>query len=441
MPTLKKELSLFGLTMIAIGSCIGSGIFMTPAKIAAELPDPTWIIAVWILGGIVALTGALTFAELGGLFPKAGGVYVFLKEAYGSLVAFLYGWVILMVITTGAIAALSVTFAQYLDSLLGFGEQFQIGVAMIAIVIVTAVNVLGVKTGEFFSNLFTTLKLLGILLIIILGILWAAPAEGLFESSTNTEKSLSSAFALALIGVLWSYGGWHHTSYLAGEAKNPKRDIPRAMIFGALIVTLTYVLSNIAYLNMLPIEQIAASDAVATDAVKTIIPNAAIMIALLIAISTFGTTGIYTLTAPRIYFAMAKDGVFFKRLAKLHPTYGTPMFAIILQSTWAIVLLRYWGTFYDLISYVVFMDWVFMTLAASSIFIFRQKMKTAERPYKTLLYPITPLIFIAISLWFIGSTLIGQPVQAIAGIVILLLGLPIYFYFKKNKKNGTDTKA
>lgn len=434
MPQLKKELSLFGLTMIAIGSCIGSGIFMTPAKIAAQLPDPNWIIGVWILGGVVALTGALTFAELGGLFPKAGGVYVFLKEAYGSLVAFLYGWVILMVITTGAIAALSLTFAKYLDSVLGFGEEFQLGAAIISIVLVTAVNVFGVKTGEFFSNLFTVLKLLGIFLIIALGILWAAPAEGLFETEINPEKSLSSAFALALIGVLWSYGGWHHTSYLAGEAKNPKRDIPRAMIFGALVVTLVYVLANVAYLNMLPIDQIANSEAVATDAVQTIIPNAAIIIALLIAISTFGTTGIYTLTAPRIYFAMAKDGVFFKGLSKLHSTYGTPMFAIVLQSAWAIVLLLFWGTFHDLITYVVFMDWVFMTLAAISIFLFRKKMKDAERPYKTVLYPITPLVFIAISLWFIVSTLIGQPEQALAGIIILGLGLPVYFYFIKKQK-------
>lgn len=434
MAKLKKALTLYGLTMIAVGSCIGSGIFLTPSSIAKELGSPSLMLFVWFIGGVVALTGALTFAELGGMFTGSGGVYVYLKKAYGDLVAFLYGWSIFTVITSGAIAALALAFARYIDFLIPLGEQGMLVVAIFAIIIVTLINIKGVKIAELFASSFTTMKLLGILLIIAIGF------AGYFSWSSFTpdftiQSTTSKSFAGALIGVLWSYGGWHHASYLAGEAINPQKTIPKAMMLGALVVTITYLLINLAYIFLLPIGEMATSKAVAADAIGNIFGWGGLFIAILIAISTFGTAGIYTLSAPRIYFAMARDGVFFDFLTKVHPVWRTPVNAILLQSAWAIVLLLFWGTFENLITYVVFMDWIFMTLAAASIFTFRKSMPDVERPYKTIGYPIIPLIFIVISIWFLVYTLVGKPDQAYAGLGLTGIGVLLYFVFKNTQKD------
>lgn len=437
MTKLKKELTLFGLTMVAIGSCIGSGIFLTPSGIAKDLQSPSLVLIVWAIGGVVALTGALTFAELGGMFTGSGGVYVYLKKAYGNLAAFLYGWCIFTVITSGAIAALAIAFARYVDFIIPLGEMGRLFLAILAILLVTLINVRGVKLAEMFASLFTALKLLGILFIIMIGFI-AYFSWSDFQVDFSMQTTKPTLFASALIGVLWSYGGWHHASYLAGEAKDPQRTIPRAMMTGALVVTITYLLINLAYLFLLPINEIAGSTAVAADAVKNIFGWGGIFIAILIAVSTFGTVGIYTLSAPRIYFAMAKDGVFFEFLTKSHSKFGTPANAIYLQSAWAIMLLLFWGTFENLIHYVVFMDWIFMTLAAASIYIFRKKMPNANRPYKTVGYPIIPAIFILISVWFLVYTLFGKPNQAIAGLALCGLGVLVYFFFKRPKTDFDD---
>lgn len=436
MTGLKKELSLFGLTMVAVGACIGSGIFKTPAQIAAHLQDPTFILGIWTLGGLVALCGALTFAELGGMFPGAGGLYVYLKKAYGDLVAFLYGWVTLLVITSGAIAALSLVFAEYIGFLIPqLGHTGVRMLAVFAILIATAINILGAKLSETFANIFTILKLLGIGALVLIGVYFAISSGGELDWSAEPHRplGLSAALALAFVGVLWSFGGWHHVSYLAGEAINPKRTVPFAMVLGALIVSITYLLSNIAYLFLLPMEELMQSSAVAADALEKILPAGGILIAILIAVSTFGTIGIYTLSAPRIYYAMARDGLFFKKLAEVHEHYGTPIYAIMLQSLWAIILLVFWETFENLITYVVFIDWVFFVLVGLAIFVFRTKIPNADRPYRTFGYPIVPLIFVLIALWFLASTLISKPIQAIAGLILLGLGLPVYWLFKNSK--------
>jgi APA family basic amino acid/polyamine antiporter len=433
---LKKQIGLYGLTMIAVGSSIGSGIFITPSDIASLLGSGYEIILVWVIGGVVALTGALTFAELGALFPKAGGIYVYIREAYGSLLAFLYGWTILTVITSGAIAALSIAFARYVSVLVPLDQRGIQIVAFTAIVVVTGINVIGVKIAELFSSVFTTLKLVGILAVVCVGI---TLGNYLSVDAQNIGLTMSgnSTFALALIGVLWSYGGWHHASYLSAETKNATRTVPRAMIIGAIIITVMYVTTNLAYLSLLPIDQISTSRAVASDALMQVLPSGAILIAVLIAISTFGTAGIYTLSAPRIYFAMSRDKCFFKGLSRIHPRFKTPVNAVLVQSGWSIILLFFWGTFERLITYVVFMDWIFLTLSAMSIFIFRRKMKDRDQSlYKTNFYPIVPLIFIGISSWFIIHTMIGRPEQAIAGLILLGIGLPVYFYFRKVEKDS-----
>jgi APA family basic amino acid/polyamine antiporter len=431
MAELKKELSLYGLAMVAIGSCIGSGIFLTPSQIAGYLPSPLLILLVWALGGVITLTGALTFAELGAMFPQAGGVYVYLKEAYGGLLGFLYGWVYLAVITSGANAALSIACAYYLAFIFPLNQTGMILTAIGALAVVTIINILRVKAAEIFTNLFTGAKLMGIGAVILLGLIFGRAEFGLVSSGSKHETgNLLSAFGLALIGVLWSYGGWQHASFVAGEARDARRMIPRAMVIGALVVAVVYLLTNLAYLFLLPVEAIAGSQSLAAEAVSTVLPFGGTLIALLIAVSTFGTLGIYTLSAPRIYYAMAKDGLFFKKLAYVHPRFHTPVNAILVQSAWAVVLLLFWGTFEDLITYVVFTDWIFFGLTAVGIFVFRRTRKDLPRPYRTLGYPWTPLIFVAITFLFVTNALIAKPVHAWAGLILIAIALPFYFFFK-----------
>lgn len=435
MTELKKELSLYGLIMVAVGSCIGSGIFLTPSQIAGHLPSPVLILLVWALGGIITLTGALTFAELAALFPQAGGVYVYLKEAFGDVFGFLYGWAYLLVITSGANAALAIACAYYLAFIFPMSQTGITLTAISALVIVTVINILRVKAAEVFSNIFTGLKLLGIAAIILIGLLFGRNEVELFAGAeVSSPGNFWAALGLALIGVLWSYGGWQHASFVAGEARDAKKMIPRAMIGGAVIVAVVYMLANLAYMFLLPVNEIAASDSLAADAVSRVLPFGGILVAVMIAVSTFGTLGIYTLSAPRIYYAMAKDGLFFKKLAWVHPRFRTPVFAILVQSFWAVVLLLFWGTFEDLITYVVFTDWIFFCLTAVGIFVFRRRLKDHPRPYKTLGYPVVPLIFISITFLFVVNALIAKPVHAWAGLIFLLLALPVFYYFKKIRK-------
>ena len=434
---LKQKLTLFDMTMIAIGSTIGSGIFLTPSIIAKALPSPKWIILVWIVGGLLSLSGALTFSELGAMMPRAGGVYVYLSRAYGGLVGFLYGWAYFLVVNTGGIAALAVAFSTYFAYFVPLSPVGIKTFAICGILLVTVINVLGVKYGAIFSDLFTVLKLLGIAGVVIIGIGWGSVRTTDFSAPLpHLPHGLGSALALAMVGVLWSTGGWQHATFTAGEAKDAKRTLPVAMILGTIAVTVIYFLTNIAYMFLLSPSRIAASERVAADAVQVVLGSfGGTIISLAIFISAFGTTGIYTLTAPRIYYAMASDGLFFRKVAEVHPKCHTPAFAIIFQSVWAIVLILFWGTFENLISYVVFTDWIFFGLTAASIFIFRRRFPDAERPYRTLGYPLTPLFFIAISAWFVLNTLVEKPAQAWAGIGFLLVGIPVFYFWKNKSKD------
>jgi APA family basic amino acid/polyamine antiporter len=435
MTKLAKELTLYGLLMVAIGSCIGSGIFVTPSEIARLLPSSTLILLVWALGGIITLTGALTFAELGSLFPFAGGIYVFLREAYGGWLGFLYGWAYLLIITSGSIAVLALAFSYYLSVFIPMNETWKIATSIIAIIILTTLNILRAKFGEIFSNIFTGLKIAGILIIIGVGFLYGNSDLSFknFPSFSLSTFGLSS-FGVALTGVLFSYGGWQHATFLAGETGNPSRNVPIAMITGALVVTLIYLLANTGYMLLLPVETIVTSAKVAAEAVSAVLPFGGILVAGIIAISTFGTMGIYTLSAPRIYYAMAADGLFFKGIASVHPKFKTPVNAILVQSAWAIVLLLFWGTFENLITYTVSIEWIFFTFAAAGIFIFRKKLKHRERPYKTFGYPVTPVIFILINIWFIINITIRKPLHMGIGIIFLLLGVPVYLFFKSKNQ-------
>ena len=442
MTQLKQKLTLYGLTMIAVGSCIGSGIFVTPAQIVSAVPNATLVLAVWALGGVIALTGALTFSELGGMFPKSGGVYVYLKEAYGDMVGFLYGWVILLVINTGALAGLCVAFAEYMKIFVpGMEEDTKTAIAAITMLVLTGINILGVNVSQGLSNLFTGLKLLAIAGIIIAGFLFFDPAKVQLDFSLgqNVPDNLTTAMLTGLIGVLFSVGGWHHASYVAGEAKDAPRTVPRAMFLGVLIVMTTYLLVNLAYMFLLPLDTIANTPRVAGDAIATLAPWGGKAVAVAIAISIFGTISIYTMSAPRIYFAMAEDGIFFKQLAFVHPRWRTPVTAMLVQVVWAMVVLLFFrGLFEEIITFVTFMDIAFMGLAGAAIFVFRKKKKEAERPIRAWGYPVIPLIFVIISAAFALNTLFEKPWQALPGLGLLAIGVVVFLVFKNNQKIGKE---
>ena len=424
---LKKQISLYSLTMIAIGSSIGSGIFRTPSEIAQYLPSEGLMISVWILGGVIALCGALTFAKISSVFTQVGGFYVFLKEAYGNWLAFLYGWSMLLVINTGSLAALSLVFTSYLKVFIPLSEQAELLIAILAIALLTLMNIFGVKFGSIFASIFTSAKLLGIASVIVIGLFFGINTDYNFINTSFSENannlSLISAFGLALIGVSFSYGGYQHATFIAAEVKDANKIVPKAMIFGIVIVCVAYLTINLAYLKLIPIHQIASSGSVASDAISTVWLFGGKFISFLIILSVLGTIGIYILTAPRIYFAMAEDKLFFSKFAEIHPIYKTPMWAIVFQSLWTILLLIFWKTFANLITYVVFVDTAFFFLTAASYF------KLIKE--KSLFGKIAAIIFMAMSAFIVVNTLIEKPQQAIPGIIFLAVGSVFYLYFKK----------
>ena len=441
MSQLQRRLTLYGLTMIAVGSCIGAGIFATPGEIVAKFPHAGWVLIIWMIGGLVTLTGALTFAELGGMYPKAGGIYVYLKEAYGKLPAFLYGWVTLLVVNTGSLAALGLIFAKYLTFYVPLTEAAQVWVAISTIGGLTVLNIFGINTSQWIISVFTTTKLLALMVVVVLASMLRDQTshEHVWTLSENLPDNWPSLLLTALIGVLWSFGGWHHATYLAGETRHPQRNVPRAMLLGALIVTLTYVLTNLAYLWLLPLETIAGTERVAGDALEAVLDGGGKAVALLIGVSVFGTIAIYTMSAPRIYFAMARDGVFFEQLARLNERFKTPANAMAAQAIWAIFLLLLWGKFHDLITYVTFIDIAFMTLAGLGIFLFRKREPDAARPYRAWGYPVIPGLYVLITCLFLINTLIEKPKQALAGIFVLGLGLLLYQFFKQKQEEELES--
>jgi len=369
MEKLERKISLYGLTMIAAGSCIGSGIFRSPSETASYLPYDSWLLVAWIVGGLIALAGALSLAELGAMYPQAGGVYVYLRKVYGDAAAFLYGWVSMIIIISGSLAALAIVFSSYVGSVISISEEGKLLLSIATIIVLSVLNIYGVKLGNIFSSIITTLKITGIIAIIVIGI--SMGHESLhfnfiyngFVSAKDSDMGFSNAFGLACVGIFFSYGGFQHASFMAGEVKDVKRTLPRAMILGTLIVIVVYITINIAYLKLLPIAQIAKTDRVANAALSTVLSSGSIFIAILIAVSVLGTISIYCMSAPRIYYALAEDGLFFKQLAAIHPKYKTPTNAIIAQGIITCIILLIGRSFEKVISYTIFVDYIFLALA------------------------------------------------------------------------------
>ena len=435
MSKLNRQLTLSGLTMIAIGSCIGSGIFITPADSLAKLPHHGWVLLVWALGGVVAYLGALTFSELGSRFPGAGGVYVYIKEAYGPLMAFLYGWIILLIVNTGALAALAYALADYLNFFFPLEGAVKSVVAILIIVILTFVNVLGVKTSQMLATLFTTLKLLAIAFIIIIGLVYASTTDHtiIVNPMVDIPDGLFSGILLAFVGVFWSTGGWHHATYMAGETIDPQRNVPRAMKYGTITVTVTYLLVILSFMLLVPMQEMAQSERIAGDALQAVFTWGGRIVSIMISISIFGTIAIYTMSAPRIYYAMAEDGLFFKFLSKTHPTFKTPHYAMILQSSWAIILILLWGSFIRIITFVTFMDILFMAIAASTLFVIRRSQEE-QAPFHLKYYPVVPILYLLVTVAVVLNTAINLQSESFAGTIILIIGLPVFYFFKRSKK-------
>jgi len=436
--TYRRSLGLFSGTMAVVGGVIGSGIFINPAIVAQRVGTAQGTLGVWILGGIVALIGAFCFGELGQRRPQAGGSYVYLREALGPLPAFLYAWVLLLVIATGAIAAVAVTFATYALPLVGLDPRYNVPVAAGAILLFTVVNYVGIKPGAITTNIFTLLKLGALAFLIIVG-LTGGPAEvpTAPPAAPSSAGATFLAVAAALVPVLFAYGGWQQTNFIAEEIIEPRKNLPRALLAGTSIVVLVYLLANLTYVRILGVAGLAASTAPAAEVLRVRLGEAgATLIAAGIAASTFGFLNLVIMVSPRVYQTMAADGLFFPAFARLHPRFRTPGTAIIVQGVWAVGLLLT-GKYGQLLDYVTFCDWIFFGLAVFSLFIIRRQDRDAgmaDPPdaFRVPGWPVTPLLFLAASVYVVVGSVSSNPKNAALGTAILALGVPVFLYWKKS---------
>ena len=433
----RRALGSFDATMVVVGGIIGSGIFINPYIVAQRLSSGALVLAAWVAGGAIALAGAFAFAELGALFPKAGGEYVYLREAYHPGVAFLFGWASLLIIQSGGLAAVAITFAQYTLRLFGSDATRATPLAVASIALVAAVNYIGVKPGS---------RLLNVLVVAKIGALAALIGGGLFLSRTpsappaphspSTGAAGPIAFGAALIPILFTYGGWQSANLIAEEMRDARRTLPRALVAGTLIVIAIYLLANVVYLAALTREGLAATRTPAADAVRRIFgPGADRLISATIAVSGFGFLDLTLLTQTRIYYAMGADRVFFEGLSRLHPRFQTPSLAILLQAAWGIVLVLT-GTYAELVDSVVFGDWIFFTLTVAAIFLFRSRHPVESRPegsFKTPGYPWFPAFFVATGIAAIASAIASNPKRSLIGTALLATGIPVYAFYARRR--------
>ena len=453
---LVRQLGFFDSTMVMVGIVIGSGIFLTTGIMAKYIPSAGLILLAWVVGGLLTLAGALTYAELGAAYPEAGGQYVYLREAYGDMAAFLFGWILFLVYMTGGIAGLALAFAEYFgyfypafstDSAIFsqtvhvFGHPLSYSlsagqlVGVVVILLLSLFNFIGVGLGKFIQNTFTVLKI-GILVAIIgFGfIIGKGTAIDLTMKPAGWSfGQMIIGFGVALVAITWAFDGWNNVNFVAGEIKKPSRNLPLALITGTLGVTVLYVLTNYIYLYGLPIPEVVGVERIAEKASSALFgASAGALISAAVIISTFGSLNGSILAGPRVYYAMAKDGLFFRNASRIHPRFRTPGFAILIQAIWA-SLLTLVGTFEQIFTFAMFMAIVFWIAATASVFTLRKKHPNLPRPYKTWGYPVVPAIFIVASLGILLNTLLEKPVEALAGIIFTALGIPMYYYWKRKR--------
>ena len=437
-PQYARRLGVFSATMLVVGGIIGSGIFLNPAVVARRTGSATLTLAVWGLGAVVALLGAAVFAELGRRRPQAGGGYAYLRDAFGPLPAFLYGWALLLVISSGAIAAVAMTFAGYAAALLGAPESAQQPLALGAVALLTVVNIVGVAPGAVTQNVFTVLKLAALAVLLAAGLLAPVDAAGVVAAAPPPPPSdaagLLRVVGTALVPVLFAYGGWQQTNFVAEELEAPERTLPKALALGVAIVVVVYLLANVAYLRALGLAGLAASSAPAADTIARVAgPAGRTIVAAGIAASTFGFLDLVILVSPRVYQAMARDGLFFASFARLHPRWRTPVAAIVAQGAWASALLIV-GSYGQLLDYVTFADWIFFGLTAASLVVLRRRDAAAgvpERGFRAPLYPWSVGAFVLAAAYVVAGAIASNPANAVRGTLLLLLGVPAFAYWRR----------
>ncbi|MGI8988815.1 MAG: APC family permease [Bryobacteraceae bacterium] len=454
MPELKRELGLWSAVAIVVGTVIGSGIFLVPRTMVRNVGTPQWVFAVWVVGGVLSLAGALSYAELAAAMPEAGGEYVYLTEAYGPVWGFLYGWTQMWVAKSGSIATLATGFFYYLANFwpdlekvfyrvpLPLGEggaplEIRYGqlLAMVLILILAAINYVGVKVGGNVQIFVTVLKVALILFVILAGLTLANPAARPAVSLPLVPITAAGFFA-ALVAALWAYDGWNNVTMVASEVKNPKRNLPLALIWGTVAVIAIYILANFAYFHVLTPSEVAGSNRVAAEMMRRILgapgANAVSMAAM---ISIFAALNGSILSGSRVPYAMARDRLFFPSMARVNPQFHTPGVAILGLSAWAALLVLS-GRYDQLFTYVIFASWMLYGMSTAAVLVLRRKRPDLVRPYRTLGYPLVPVLFVLAALLLEIFTMVHSPRESFAGIALILLGLPFYFYWKKRKTAG-----
>jgi APA family basic amino acid/polyamine antiporter len=421
--------------MIVMGGIIGSGIFMNPAVVAVQVKTPFLILGAWCIGGLLALAAGFIWAELASVRPDVGGQYAYLREAFHPAVAFLYGWVLLLVIQSGGMAAVAVTFSRYLLEIVGlpFNEYV---VAAIVLLLLTLINCLGVKAGSTIQSILMVLKILAIVGLVVCGLTLAPAAQT--QSTTWLDRApsmgLLTAIGAALVPVLFSYGGWQTSTFVAGEIKEPKKNLPRGLVLGVAGVVLLYIAANVVYIRVLGTEGLASASAPASQVMRFALGDfGARLIAIGITISTLGFLSQSMLTAPRVYFAMAKDGLFFKSVAAVHPKSHAPIVAIALQGLMAIAI-AFWVKYDAILNYVVSIDFIFFGLTACCIFVFRKRLGDGESVTRVPGHPFTTLLFILVCWLVVINTIYNYPRNTLIGVAILLAGIPAYLFWRRRSE-------
>ena len=435
-PGLLRKLGLFDTVSLVVGTIIGSGIFLVPAEVAREVHSTAGIFAVWIFGAVFTMLGALTLAELGAAIPQAGGIYTFIARGFGRLPAFVCGWVLFTVVTSGSIATLAVAFPIYLQALTPMTAFAAKTASLGAVAFFTAVNLLGVAAGARIQDFLTAAKIAGILAMI--AIVLRAPARISSAPLAAPPPGFGvAAFGIALVAVLWAYEGWHDVGFAAGEMRNPRRDFPIAIIGGTAIVVALYLAANLAYLHVLSPARIAATPRVASAAMRLAGGAwADRLLSIAIVCSILGALNALVLAGPRAYYQMAVDGLFFRRFASVHPRWRTPWAAIVLQAAWAGVLILGIGEFAQLFTYVIFGGWIFYALAVAAVIPLRRKEPDLPRPFRVPGYPVTPLLFVAAATAIVANTLVERPRQSLLGLAFIAAGIPLYFFTARRGPGG-----
>jgi APA family basic amino acid/polyamine antiporter len=439
---LRRILGMWDLVLMIVGTVIGSGIFLVPGAVLRAVGNSVPVaLAVWLTGGVLSLLGALTYGELSAMKPQAGGLYVYIRDCYGPFPAFLFGWTMFFVISSGSIATLAVAFGNYLGEFVQLSAVAIKLVAVSMILTITVVNVLGTRQSANLLNFTTAIKVGAILAVST--VLLLRGSHSAFGGGNSTVPSAAGVvgFGLAMISVLWAYEGWQYVTYAAGETINPQRIFPLAFLIGTGALIGIYLFANLGYVSALGASGVAESTRVAASALGVVVSHSAgKLVAIAILISMFSAANANILNAPRVYYAMARDGLFFQALSRVHPKFGTPAVAVGAAGIWSAILAAS-GTYEQLLTYVVFIGWIFYALSAAALFIYRKRFPDLLRPYRVPGYPLTPVAFIVAALALVGNTIATQPLRAAVGLGIVFLGAPAYLFWRRSDRRQDGGKT